>query len=291
MNNAAAIIAGSVVFSTVAAFALLNVISPETDDPTAPALESLQVGLTAMGQSFGSLSQRISDLETQVEAAALTASRVTMPEISDAQLERVVARVLDARGTVPADAVARAAEPELDLQSIFTSLQGTNPDQMTEVWDRVKASGQIDELIALFEENARVNPGLAQAQLELGNAYLQQLMSMTPGPQSGVVATQADQAFDAALTIDPNHWSARFTKAVSLTFWPDFLGKKKDAIAQLEILIGQQEQRPAQPNYAQTYLYLGNLYEQQGDPEKATAAWKKGLGLFPTNAELQGKVK
>ena len=291
MRNAAAIIVGSVVFSTGAAFALLNVIGPQPDHPTAPVLDAMQTDLASLRQSFEALSQRISGLETQVETAALTASRAAMPEISDAQLQRVVARVLDARGMVPADAVARAAEPELDLQSIFTSLQGTNPDQLAEVWARVKESGQIEELIALFEENAWVNPGLAQAHLELGNAYLQQLMSMTPGPQSGVVATQADQAFDAALDIDPNHWSARFTKAVTLTFWPDFLGKNKDAIAQFEILIGQQEQRPPQPDYAQTYLYLGNLYEQQGEPEKATEAWSKGLGLFPTNAELQGKVR
>ena len=128
MTNAAAIIAGWVVFSTGAAFALLNVIGPQHDDPTTPALEAMQLELNTVRQSFEALGQRISDLEAQVETAALTASRTTMPEISDAQLQRVVARVLDARGTVPVDAVAQTSEMELNLQSNFASLQGTNPD-------------------------------------------------------------------------------------------------------------------------------------------------------------------
>ena len=128
MKNAAAIIVGSVVFSTGAAFALLNVIDTEPYDSAAPAIGAMQMELTTLRRTNEALSQRIAGLETQVEAAALTASRAIMPEISDAQLERIVARVMDARGAAPTEAGAQAPEAELDLQAIFTSLLGTNPD-------------------------------------------------------------------------------------------------------------------------------------------------------------------
>ncbi len=102
---------------------------------------------------------------------------------------------------------------------------------------------------------------------------------------------QADRAFDSALQVDPNHWEARFTKAVAFTFWPDFLGKKQQAIDQFEILITRQEQNASQPHFAQTYLFLGNLYEQRGQAEKAAEIWANGLGFFPADTDLRAKVK
>ena len=102
---------------------------------------------------------------------------------------------------------------------------------------------------------------------------------------------EADVAFDQALDIDDSHWAARFSKAVSYTFWPDFLGKKSSAIENFEILVQQQEQGPTQGEYAQTYFYLGNLYEQRGDATKAQEIWQRGANLYPQNPELQGKIK
>ncbi len=188
-------IATALVLFTV--LTVLYIVTPEAEDPVTPALD-LQAELTEMRRANEDLLSRLTGLESKVDAAALTASRTGVPEVSDAQLERVLAQLLEARG-VPADAAAAANPEELNLQSIFASLQGTNPDQMSDLWTTVKEAGRIEDLIALFEENARLNPNLVQAQMDLGNAYLQQLMSMTPGPQSGVVATNADLAFDAVL--------------------------------------------------------------------------------------------
>ncbi len=283
----AALVVASVLFTVLA---VLYFATPEAEDPVMPTLQALQTEFTETRRAVEDLRGRLTGLEGKVDAAALTASRTTMPEISDAQLERVLARMMETRG-VPTEAVAEAAPDELNLRSIFASLQGTNPDQMSDVWTKVKEAGRMEELIALFEENARVNPNLVQAHVELGNAYLQQLMSMTPGPQSGVVATNVDQAFDAALEIDPNHWGARFTKGLSLSMWPGFLGKKQQAIDQFETLITQQEQSPSQPHFAQTYLYLGNLYQERGELDKAAETWAKGFGLFPNDADLRSKVK
>ena len=42
--------------------------------------------------------------------------------------------------------------------------------------------------------------------------------------------------------------------------------------------------------HSQSYLLLGNLYAQSGDIKEAEAVWKKGLGLFPDDLDLQSKL-
>jgi cytochrome c-type biogenesis protein CcmH/NrfG len=67
------------------------------------------------------------------------------------------------------------------------------------------------------------------------------------------------------------------------------MGKQPEAIRQFEVLLSNQEALPARPEFAQTYLFLGNLYHQKGDQEKAAETYKKGAGLFPQNDELARK--
>ncbi len=123
--------------------------------------------------------------------------------------------------------------------------------------------------------------------MDLGNAYLAYLqLDQTKWPLSA----KADASFDRVLAIDENHWGARFTKAVSYTFYPDFLGKKKEAIAHFERLADQQDKMPLRPEYAQTYLFLGNLLEQRGETDRAQQIWQRGLRLHPDDAGLRGKL-
>ena len=91
------------------------------------------------------------------------------------------------------------------------------------------------------------------------------------------------------LELDDRHWEARFSKAVSYTFWPEFLGKRKPAIQHFETLVAQQEAMPASPEQAQTYLYLGNLL-QRTDPAQARELWSKGARRHPDNQELAKKL-
>jgi tetratricopeptide (TPR) repeat protein len=63
-------------------------------------------------------------------------------------------------------------------------------------------------------------------------------------------------------------------------------GKQAEAIQNFETLVAQQENGPLKPEYAQTYLWLGNLYMQQGKGDQAKAAYEKGLAKFPGDEEL-----
>ena len=102
----------------------------------------------------------------------------------------------------------------------------------------------------------------------------------------------ADKAFDTALDLDPEHWDARFTKAVSLSFWPPITGKQPEAVSNFQTLIAQQEKSGVtQPHYAQSYLLLGNLYLQQGKTDLAMQTYQQGLGLFPDHGDLKSQLE
>jgi Tfp pilus assembly protein PilF len=58
----------------------------------------------------------------------------------------------------------------------------------------------------------------------------------------------------------------------------------------LSTLIDQQETRPPQPEYAQTYVLLGEQYLKAGYPDEAQQMWRRGAALFPNNEALQNKL-
>jgi tetratricopeptide (TPR) repeat protein len=63
-------------------------------------------------------------------------------------------------------------------------------------------------------------------------------------------------------------------------------GKQAEAINNFETLVAQQESLPSKPEFAQTYLWLGNLYLQQGKNDQAKEAYAKGLAKFPGDEDL-----
>jgi hypothetical protein len=108
--------------------------------------------------------------------------------------------------------------------------------------------------------------------------------------EQAILAMKADQLFDATLNLDSSHWEARFSKAVSMSYWPAELKKGPEVIENFRTLIQQQETRAPQPEFAKTYLFLGRQYQKSGYPDYATQVWQRGTGLFPDDEELKKEL-
>ena len=67
--------------------------------------------------------------------------------------------------------------------------------------------------------------------------------------------------------------------------------KPAQAVTQLEILVERQGNLPRDPKHAQSYLLLGNLYQQQGRLEEAQQAWANGAAMFPENEDLAAQIQ
>ncbi|HTV63659.1 MAG TPA: hypothetical protein VMH30_13930 [Verrucomicrobiae bacterium] len=104
------------------------------------------------------------------------------------------------------------------------------------------------------------------------------------------MALQADQAFDAALQIDPKNWEAQFVKYSTLYYWPANSQTDNQAVQGLTSLINQQETMPSSPQFAQTYVMLGDEYQKIGQPDKALATWELGAQEYPADSTLQQKI-
>jgi tetratricopeptide (TPR) repeat protein len=240
-----------------------------------------------------SIEQSLDALRAELANKASAQTRVPASDI-DAAVERALERRASA-GTAATSATA-AAEPQakkkFDAHAAMMSLNDPtlSQEKRQAIWKEIADAGALDDVLAMYEQRANDDPRNAAAQVDLGRAYLQKVFKAGGGPEAGVWATKADKSFDNALAIDDRNWDARFQKAVSLSFWPPMLGKQNEAIQNFETLIAQQGGQASKPEFAQSYLFLGNMYTQIGDKEKALSTWQAGLALFPGNAQIQKQI-
>lgn len=279
----------SVVLAAAAATGISFAMRPSAEVAPRDTAVDLQREVLELKKQHAELLAKYEGLANAPLAASapLAAERVAVPTVSDDQVAAAVAAYMRQHGNaVEAAAGAGVADASFDIDRSFEELATSSYWDNAAAWKKAFASGRMDELIAKFEAAAKANPNNTKTQMQLATAYLGYLqMDSTKWPLS----MKADKVFDSVLALDPTHWEARFTKALSYTFYPDFLGKKKDAISNFETLVQQQETMPVEASQAQTYLYLGNLLEAR-DPAKAREMWARGARRHPDNQELQKKL-
>jgi tetratricopeptide (TPR) repeat protein len=160
--------------------------------------------------------------------------------------------------------------------------------QRQEALKRLQDSGRLPDAAAELERLKAGDPENALYPTALGEAYLRMCATSTDFRSQAIWAMTADADFETALNLDPSNWDARFTKAVAMTYWPDTLNKGGEVIQEFDTLIQQQEQQAPQPQFAQTYEWLGKQYQKAGQPDAAQQVWQQGLALYPDNQSLQG---
>jgi tetratricopeptide (TPR) repeat protein len=291
MNSASLVLVSVLASAGVAAgivFALVE-RAPPTSAP-APAGVSAEEFRAAIERLEAEQQALRAALQPVRGTAAEASERTAVPAVSDAQVEAALRRVMAAREQ-PEAAVANSDAPALDVAEQYAALRGKGSVSFwtnQEAWRKVHAAGKLDELIAMFEANATDNPNDPNAHMQLADAYLSYLQF---DPSKGsTLGIKSDQVLDRVLELDENHWQARFTKAVSYSFWPDFLGKKKEALAQFDRLVTQHETMRVTPEQAQVYLFYGNLLEQSGQGDKAREIWQKGLARHPDSDDLRQRI-
>ncbi|MHC4819394.1 MAG: hypothetical protein ACYTF8_15225, partial [Planctomycetota bacterium] len=150
---------------------------------------------------------------------------------------------------------------------------------------------KISDVIKDLEKQIAENPNDPHLHVALATAWTAELTNQPPGPQQGLLWGKVGAAYDNALSLDPNHWQARFGKAFGTSMAPEFLGMRPEAIRQFEKLKEMQSAGAPEPHHAQVYFRLGTLYKDAGNAEKARAVWAEGLKLFPANEELKGTLE
>lgn len=293
------------------------------DRDSRPAALALVVASLALLASAGALWPA---LRPRAQPAAAGVDGATVARL--AALEGEVERLRTLQGTGPATAAPRARELDRDWLAALVeevldrrarggqstaraapagAAAGGDPagaaaviDQLLragagprseQLWEELRALDAIDAAVARFEELAAGNPGSPDAQTLLGTAYIQQMLAANDEQQRIELGRKIEAQFDKALELQPDHWEARFRKAVGLSYGDALSGRRGAAIAQFERLVRQQENLSPQPHHAQTFLYLGRLYAEQGDRERAEEIWRRGLASHPQQQDLMRMLR
>lgn len=267
--------------------------APDAASASDTALSRIEEQLAGLQRDNLALHKEIAELRSAPAARGESFTREpALDDLVARAVERWMQENAAASAAVPASsAAAVAAEFSVDAALSRLLSPPVSGEDREALWQEALDSGQLEALITALEARAAADPRNTSLQFELGYAYLQPIISgQAAGPQSASWAMKADAAFDKTLALDAAHWDARFNKAVSYSFWPPIMGKQQAAISNFETLVQQQAGMSPRPEFADTYLFLGNLYEQTGQADKAREIWSRGFGLFPNHSELSARV-
>jgi tetratricopeptide (TPR) repeat protein len=229
--------------------------------------------------------------EDEPTAVQLASARVTAP---------VGKRVESNQETNPIEAVLPELSPipdsKPDSKLVFNQMieslisPQTSYEQRQGIWKNLGEAGLLDQALTDLQHQVAADPHSAESVTALGEGYYKKAGATDQVREKAMLAMKADQTLEAALNLDPANWEARFTKAVGMSYWPAELNKGGEVIEQLRTLIQQQESEGQQPQFARTYLRLGEQYEKAGRADDATQIWERGVSLFPTDSDLRKKV-
>jgi tetratricopeptide (TPR) repeat protein len=217
--------------------------------------------------------------------------------VSRSELPQTISTNASEQSQVAAPVVTEA-KPDNSTNAISKAvdalLSAKNAAQKHALFQQLLQTGQLDQAITELQQRASANPNDPEIPTTLGEALLNKVRSIHDSggdlDQMGILAMQADQSFNAALKIDPQNWEAQFVKASSMYYWPADATRDNGVVQNLSSLIDQQDSMPSQPEFAQTYVLLGNEYQKIGQTDKALATWQLGAQKFPNDPTLQKKI-
>ncbi len=183
-------------------------------------------------------------------------------------------------------AAARAREDFAALRSKVWAGEASPADE-ARFWELARTTGALDELMKDLEQKAAAAPRDVEAKLRLASAYTAKLLTVPDGPERGTWAMRAEKQWGDVLAIDPEHWQARYSRAFSWSQWPPFLGKGPAAIKEFEKLADQQRGMTPEPQQANVYLQLAQLYRSQGNAKRADETLRNGVERHPDSKALE----
>ena len=241
--------------------------------------------------------------EIIVEPTAESTLTQTPPQTRMAQSPQITPKYVAAEQTLEnptdsnspksvASAASKTTTASLVLnQAIETMVSPqTSYEQRQAALKQLKDSGKLDDAIGSLEQRMADNPSSVETVTALGEAYYKKAGQTDDVREKAILAMKADQSLEAALNLDPSNWDARFMKAVGMSYWPPELNKSKEVIEQFQTLVQQQETQSPQPQFARTYLLLGEQYEKAGYSQYAADVWRRGATFFPADSNLKEKL-
>ncbi|MCU0725811.1 MAG: tetratricopeptide repeat protein [Planctomycetes bacterium] len=251
--------------------------APAPPAPAGPGLEEIAV-----------LAERLAGLERKVDALGAKAGAAVAPAA------RPPPAVMEEPAGRPDSRPGIAAERAEAVDALLARLkvERLSEADVDRLWELLPGSGREEAAITALREYAAAHAGDADAWYGLGAALTSKLIGgQVSFLEQGSLSTQAEKAFTMALAADEGHFGARYSRAVSWTFWPEGFGKGADAIRDFEVLRERHRGDASVGAMEDVYLKLAVQYRKSGDPKKAEEALREGLQTFPDSSTLKKQLE
>jgi tetratricopeptide (TPR) repeat protein len=185
-------------------------------------------------------------------------------------------------------ALAGAADPLANLEAALASHPG-DLRAASEYRMAVIKAGEYDRCIAFFEQLVTDHPESSEAWLNDGYAYVDKIPAAGSITQV-ILANNALTRFSKSIE-RKRSWLALYTRGNSYLYWPKVFGRAPLGVADLEeaVALARKEAKPKKV-YARSFVALGDGYWKTEEAEKARAAWREGLKLFPGDPQLAARL-
>jgi tetratricopeptide (TPR) repeat protein len=225
---------------------------------------------------------------TEPEESATPKTPSSNPTVAKSPVAPVAARRSPGVEVATDAAANEKAQIRQSVDQLVSSQ--TSFEDKYHTWTKLRDAGKMDQVIAELSERATNNPAGAEYPAALGQAYLHKIAVTKDTRDYAVLGALADRSFDSALDIDPENWEARFFKATAMSYWPEEMNKRTEVIQRFTQLIQDQETKSPQPQFAQSYYWLGESYQKSGRSDYADQVWRRGAALFPNDPMLRQKL-
>ena len=147
-----------------------------------------------------------------------------------------------------------------------------------------KSAGQFDEAVATMEQAVEEYPEHSDAHAQLGIMLGEKAQRTRDYMKIFEIAQRAFSAWDKAIEIDPNNFTARFYRGAWGVSLPKFAGQMDKGINDLEILTQMMEKSPdpsSKERLVEAYQYLATGYQKNAEYSKAKSIHEKIVALVP----------
>lgn len=146
----------------------------------------------------------------------------------------------------------------------------------------------FDRPLKFFERLVADNPSAANAHLNYGLAYIDELPCLDAISRISA-ANKALAEFTKSIELRPT-WFGYYTRGFSYLFWPRLFDRAKLGVADLETVRKMQSGGPRRAYQSHTWVALGDGYWKTDQLEKARAVWTEGLQEFPGTPALEERL-
>jgi len=157
--------------------------------------------------------------------------------------------------------------------------------------------GRQDRAIGFFRTMVLETPTHTRAKTELALAYVDKIQTRD-GPVSvfsrGTLAQRSLDQLEEVIELNGSSWVIHYCLGMNHLYWPRALRHYDDSVAEISVCIALQEESGdpgGQPHYERSYLILGDAHTKAEEYEKARAAWRRGLELFPDSDQLKERLE